>query len=461
MARRSKVSRFFVRILILGALAGVGFLGVAAFRAGPAPQIVMEADLPGIGKNTPVHVIFTENKRGLRNIRVELIQGDRVEVLEERSYEPLQPWEFWGERVKQEALHLAVGSETVKDLREGEATIRATADHAGAWLRRPDPAVDELLLKVQLRPPALQVLSTRTYVSQGGSEAVVYSVGKTAVRDGVMAGEWWFPGYPIAGGDGQQRFALFSAPWDNSDPSAIKLVASDDVGNQSVVSFVDRFNPAPVKTDTIRVSDDFMSRVVPAIMSQLPELEDRGNLLDNYLMINGELRERNSQTINELAAASLPEFFWSRPFMQMRNAQVMSDFADRRTYLYNGQPVDEQVHLGFDLASTQRAEIPAANDGIVVLARFFGIYGNAVIIDHGYGLMSLYGHLSTISVEQGQQVERGQTIGRTGVTGLAGGDHLHFTMLLQGLPVNPREWWDAHWIHDRLKLKLESTLPFE
>lgn len=106
MARRSKVSRFFVRILVLAALAGVAFLGVAAFRAGPAPQIVMEADLPGIGKNTPVHVIFTENKRGLSSVRVELIQGDRVEVLEERSYEPLQPWGFWGERVKQEALHL-------------------------------------------------------------------------------------------------------------------------------------------------------------------------------------------------------------------------------------------------------------------------------------------------------------------------------------------------------------------
>jgi murein DD-endopeptidase MepM/ murein hydrolase activator NlpD len=265
----------------------------------------------------------------------------------------------------------------------------------------------------------------------------------------------------MPGDDERKRFVLFSAPWDNSDPDSIKLVASDDVDNQSVVSFIDRFHPRPVKTDTIRVSDEFMSRVVPAILSQLPELDDRGNLLENYLMINGELREQNARTINELAAKSLPDFLWTRPFMQMRNAQVMSDFADRRTYVYNEQPVDEQVHLGFDLASTRQADVQAANDGIVVLARFFGIYGNAVIIDHGYGLMSLYGHLSTISVEERQQVERGHVIGRTGVTGLAGGDHLHFTMLLHGLPVNPREWWDDHWIHDRLKLKLESALPFE
>jgi hypothetical protein len=140
MARRSKLSRLFFRVLILAVIAGAAFMGMALFRAGPAPQINMEADLPGIGKRTPIRVMFNETKRGLSNLKVELIQGDRVELLEERSHEPLEPWEFWGERVKQEALHLVVGSESIKGLKEGEATIRATADHAGAWLRRPDPS---------------------------------------------------------------------------------------------------------------------------------------------------------------------------------------------------------------------------------------------------------------------------------------------------------------------------------
>ena len=139
----------------------------------------------------------------------------------------------------------------------------------------------------------------------------------------------------------------------------------------------------------------------------------------------------------------------------------MSAFADHRTYVYEGREVDRQDHLGFDLASTQRAEIEAANDGNVVLARYFGIYGNTVVIDHGHGLMSLYGHMSQIDVEQGRPVQRGDVLGRSGQTGLAGGDHVHFTMLLHGLPVNPREWWDGHWIHDRLELKLGDALPFQ
>jgi murein DD-endopeptidase MepM/ murein hydrolase activator NlpD len=83
-----------------------------------------------------------------------------------------------------------------------------------------------------------------------------------------------------------------------------------------------------------------------------------------------------------------------------------------------------------------------------------------VVVDHGYGLMSLYAHLASVDVAKGQSVARGDVLGRTGATGLAGGDHLHFTMLIQGLPVNPTEWWDPHWIHDHLSRPLGPALPY-
>jgi murein DD-endopeptidase MepM/ murein hydrolase activator NlpD len=289
---------------------------------------------------------------------------------------------------------------------------------------------------------------------------VVYRVGNTAVRDGVQAGEWWFPGFPMPGGDGQDRFALFAVPYDMAEPSGVRLVAVDDVRNESRASFIDRFRPRPFKTDTIPLNDDFIQRVVPAILEQTPEMSSTGDALGDFLAVNGELRRRNAATLGELASRSKPEFLWTAPFLPMRNAQVMSSFADRRTYVYDGRAVDQQDHLGFDLASTSRAEIQAANSGVVLLARYFGIYGNTVVLDHGYGLLSLYGHLSSIAVEEGQSVTRGQELGRSGATGLAGGDHLHFTILLQGLPVNPAEWWDEHWIQDRLDLKLGAALPF-
>jgi murein DD-endopeptidase MepM/ murein hydrolase activator NlpD len=97
----------------------------------------------------------------------------------------------------------------------------------------------------------------------------------------------------------------------------------------------------------------------------------------------------------------------------------------------------------------------AANRGKVLFAEELGIYGLCVIIDHGMGVQSLYGHLSSFAVQAGAMVEKDQEIGRSGVTGLAGGDHLHFTMLVNGEMVNPIEWWDAHWIADRILRKLK------
>jgi len=458
---RGSFGRSFKRLLIFVGIVAVIFAGLAAFRSGPPPKVTIASEIPGIGKRTPVTVKVEEPRRGLAGFRVELVQGDRVEVLAEHHFLPLEAWEFWGQRQASDELTVDVGSETVKGLREGEASIRVVARRAGALLRRPDPVVETLTLPVRLKPPTLEVVSHNTYVDQGGCEAVVYRVGPTAVRDGVEAGKWWFPGFPLPGGDAQERFALFAVPYDVSQPTGIRLVASDDVRNESRASFIDRFRERPFKTDTIALSDDFIERVVPAILDQSPELSSSGDALKDFLTVNGDLRRRNAATLVELAQRSKPEFLWRQPFLPMRNAQVMSAFADRRTYVYDGRAVDQQDHLGFDLASTARAEIQAANDGVVMLARYFGIYGNTVVLDHGYGLLTLYGHLSTIDVEEGQSVARGDAVGRSGATGLAGGDHLHFTILLQGLPVNPAEWWDEHWIKDRLDLKLAAALPFE
>jgi murein DD-endopeptidase MepM/ murein hydrolase activator NlpD len=310
-----------------------------------------------------------------------------------------------------------------------------------------------------LTPPSLQITSTQTYVAQGGCEIVTYRVGESATRDGVRAGSWWFPGYLLPGGGKQDRFALFAVPYNMTQPN-IRLVVGDAAGNEAEMPFIDMFFPKSLKSDTIEVTDGFLNKVVPGIMSQTPEMKDRGNLMDNYLAINRDLRQKDAEILKEFARKSKPAFLWTRPFFMMRNGQVMASFAERRTYRYQNREIDQQDHLGFDLAVTKQAPVPAANDGIVIYARFFGIYGNAVVIDHGYGMQSIYGHLSSIAVTEGQKIARGATIGKTGETGLAGGDHLHYCTLLQGLPVNPVEWWDGHWIKDRISRKLGASFPF-
>ena len=456
---RRKAAGCFLRVLLVLALVFILVGAFVGFYSGATPKVSVKPAYPGIGRRTPVRIRIDDPQR-VEKVRVEVVQNGDAKPVLEKTFEPRSAW--MPGSPPPVTLTADVGRETVQGLRAGDATIRVTAERAGSLFRRPDPVVAEVKLPVRLAPPVLQVSSSFHYVNQGGAEVVVYRVGEGATRDGVQAGDWWFPSFPLPGSnDKQMRFAFFAVPYDMTDTSKVHLVAEDEVGNRAEVNFIDKFTPRPIHTDTIQVTDAYMNQVVPPILSQSPEIADKGDLLQNYLQINRDLRKKNAQVLKDLAQKSEPKFLWNQPFLPMRNAKITAAFADRRTYVYNGKPIDQQDHLGFDMASVEHDAIQASNSGKVVLARFFGIYGNAIVIDHGYGLMSLYGHLSSIGVKEGQMVQRGQELGRSGKTGLAGGDHLHFTLLLQGLPVSPVEWWDPHWIQDRVARKLGPALPYQ
>lgn len=445
-------------LAVLIVLAGLGFGAVVTFRAGGVPTVELTHDKPAIGKKTTFTVSAAEALRGLTSVRVELRQAGRTVKLTEQAFAPQPPWGL-GPKTAQHALDVDVGKLNVDGLIEGEATVVAIVEGAGTWLKAAPTAEAQVTLPVRLTPPAVEIRARNIYPAQGGSEVVIYSVGETAVRHGVQAGQWFFPGYPLPGGGDREMFALFAIPYDMGSADDVRVVASDDVDNTTRMPFVDRFTPRPFATDTIRVSRNVMERVVAKIMARVPSFEDKGDLVKNYVSINSDMRKANNDALVALSKKTKAEFMWSRAFVQM-SAKAVSQFADRRTYYHEGDKIDRQDHLGFDLASTRRAPIPASNAGEVVFADYLGIYGNTVVLDHGYGLMSLYAHLSEISVKVGDRVERAQTVGRTGATGLALGDHLHFTMLLHGLPVTPLEWWDAHWIQDRIALKLGDALGF-
>lgn len=468
--RRDRRGGFSKLLRLLAVLVVVLLIAVVAlaFLRNPEPEIALEPERPGIGRNaTPVTVRLSEPGRGLSAVRLELEQDGEVTVLDERTYDvgPRPFWAFWGDRTAEDEFTVDVGRETVDNLQEGEATLRVVAERPGSLFGAGDPAIAEQTLPVALRPPTISPMSSFHYVAQGGSGTVAYRVSDSALqegsRDGVRVGDWFFEGFPLPGGDDNQRFAIFGVPWDVTDDSEIRLVAEDPLGNDVEVAFVDRWFPRPPRTNDISLTEDFMNKVVPEIMGQTPELDDQGDLVANYVMINDQLREKNAEQLTELAEQSAEEFYWSEPFLQMPGGQVMSTFATVRSYMFEGEKVDEQTHLGFDLATTRQDEVPAANRGRVVMAEYFGIYGNTVVIDHGYGLMSLYSHLSSFSVAEGDMVERGQTIGRTGETGLAGGDHLHLTFIVDGVHVSPVEWWDAGWIRDRFVPKLGDGVEFD
>jgi murein DD-endopeptidase MepM/ murein hydrolase activator NlpD len=281
------------------------------------------------------------------------------------------------------------------------------------------------------------------------------------VTAGVKVGELTYPAFPgtsVGIADPAVRVAFFALSYDQDLNTPVSVFASDPGGNEATGAVERKQFPKPFAKSQIQIDDGFLQRVVPAIAQASPGAGiDTSNVLQGFLKINNDLRRANNQAIAALAVKTRPEMLWREAFSQLGNTAVESRFADYRTYFYQGKEIDRQVHLGFDLASLQHATVPASNRGIVLYANDLGIYGNCIILDHGLGIFSLYGHLSTMDVKEGDTVEKGQVLGRTGVTGLAGGDHLHFTMLVNGVAVNPVEWWDPHWMEDRVFRKIREA----
>jgi murein DD-endopeptidase MepM/ murein hydrolase activator NlpD len=236
-----------------------------------------------------------------------------------------------------------------------------------------------------------------------------------------------------------------------------ELVVEDVAGNLSV----SRLAVVPVnvnfRRDVINITDNFLLTKMPELGHLAP---NAATPLEQYLSINRDIRAANEKVLLGLKAKTADNMLWSGPFIHMPRAAERARYGDFRTYMYQGQKIDEQTHMGLDLASLPHADIPAANDGIVVFAEFFGIYGNAVIVDHGQGLMSLYSHMNTMDVSVGHVVRKGQILGQTGTTGLAVGDHLHFGILMQGVEVQPLEWLDPKWIREKVVERMKiSTAP--
>ena len=443
-------------VLLLLSLVAVGLLAWGSLRRGPSPAVVIESARPAVGSSTRVVARFSEPLGGLGRITLELIQGDRAVTLAEQRFARAGAFSPTRGRFTANAeLSATVGRSAQDWLKEGEVILRATADRMAGPLRSGLSVVVEKRMAVRLRPPHLELLSKQHYVRQGGSGIAVLRVGDSAVRSGVRGGTVESLSFVLPGGGPGERFALFAIPWDLTDVNQVRLFAEDDAGNRVEMPFVNLFKPSPPRMDRLELSDSFLAKVVPAIASQTPGFDASGSLLDQYLRINGDVRRATLAAIAKVAADTQPAFLWRGAFAQMPNTQRRASFAENRTYVYQGKVVDHQTHLGLDLASTEHAPVPAANAGRVVFSGWLAIYGNAVIIDHGYGLMSLYGHMFSFSVKVGDVVAKGQQIGNSGSTGLAGGDHLHLEIFVQGKSVDPLEWLDEHWIRDNIATKVK------
>jgi murein DD-endopeptidase MepM/ murein hydrolase activator NlpD len=432
----------------VAAAAGIVVVGAGVWLAlrmeGEPPVITFAKPLAAVGKSTPWAFTAFDAKSGLRQLRAWARQGEKNV--------PLFSEDFPGRGTRRREVALTLDPKAL-GLADGPATlIVAAQDHSLKGFTKGNSVFVETPVVIDTEAPRLEILSTQHNVNRGGVGLVVYRLGEPAARTGVELGDRFFPGYPEAAGGAGAHVAYFAFPWDGPAAPAFSVVARDAAGNEVRRGFAVRPLEKVFPSDTIEISARFLATKIPEFRAADPSLP--ADPVAAFLVVNRDWRARDHARIRELCAAGSPARLWDGPFLQMPNTKNMAGWAEARTYVSGGKVIDRQTHLGLDLASTAGAPVPAANAGVAVFSGDLGIYGQAVILDHGQGVFSLYGHLSGLVAKVGQKYARGETIGASGQTGMAGGDHLHFSTLVSGTFVSPAEWFDAHWIADNVMNKL-------
>jgi len=402
------------------------------------PVVKFDQDIKAIGRQKSFTIIFSDSKSGISRITAEIIQDNKGQILADKQI-PVK-------ETPQETLPLTVKTADLR-LHDGPAVLKVTATDYSLFKNQ---AVLMQPVQIDTVPPMINLVKNINYINQGGTGFVAYQPSKPLSSTGVYINDYLSPAHAIRIDNKPAYMTYFALPRDASNATTrIMVFARDEAGNETTMAVPCVIKEKKFRSDKMNIGDNFLQQKMPEFQAMVPALQGK-TPLEVFTYVNSQMRNDNFLTIQKICQKSSDKELWEGTFLRMKDAAPMALFGDKRSYVYNGKIIGESTHEGVDLASNARSPIEAANKGIVVFTGALGIYGNAVMIDHGLGMFSLYGHLSSIDTTVGKNVAKGEKIGLSGMSGLAGGDHLHFSLIVGGKFVDPKEWWDPHWIKDNI-----------
>lgn len=427
----------FIFLLFLASLIALIVIFMPHFELKP-PQVSFSRDITNLGL-TPFNLILTDKGQGLKGVSVNIKTNKDQTLVLEKTYK---------KGVNNDVIPIKMDFNKL-GVKNGPAEISVKVeDYSKSKVFSGNKTEFVKKVNLDLVAPTAAELSSTQYLNHGGSGFIVYKVSSDTVKSGVKIGKYFFRGYGGQFKNTDINICFFAYPYDVEYGENIFLYAEDIAGNTGMQQVDYNLKNINYRQRDINVSEKFVkSKMLPLLLNEGIDSSDNKEI---FLKVNSEMRKENNTKISEITNKSADVILWKGRFSQLSNSKVEANFADYRTYLFDNKPIDKQYHLGYDLSVTKNYPVEAANRGIVVFADNLGIYGKTVILDHGMGVMSLYSHLSSISVKEKQEVNKNDILGKTGVTGLAGGDHLHFGMYLHGVAVRPIEWWDPKWINEKV-----------
>jgi len=451
--KEKKSKHWLIALLCIIIILPITWILFNRFEGGD-PSIKLDLLSQTIGASQELSISVADTKSGLRRVWIGLLQNGRETILLEKDF-PAKGLISRGIK-HEEALKVKIdpGESGIKD---GKAILRIVASDY-SWRRwfKGNLTYLEKNIIIDTKPPGINIISRFHNISQGGACLVIYKLSEQCDRSGVYVEENFFPGYSGHFQDKNILMAFFALNHKQEPVTKIFIEAIDSAGNTSKAGFNYNIKRKVFKKDVINISDKFLNWKMPEFDIYIPQPSEL-TIIDKFLKVNQDIRKDSYNKVIELAENTDKVLYWDGVFLRLPKSANKAGFADNRVYQYKNEIIDRQIHLGIDLASLAHSPVQAANKGKVVFAGSIGIYGKTVIIDHGFGLHSMYAHLSSYNVEEKQMVSKGEIIGITGITGLAGGDHLHYSILIHNTFVNPVEWWDKEWIKNNISSKIDDA----
>ncbi|PIE61912.1 MAG: peptidase M23 [Desulfobacterales bacterium] len=454
------MKRAILTVLLLGVGIPLAWILYTRYES-DVPEANITLPSQYLKKSYEMNLSVRDQGTGLRRVKVFLKQNDNEKILLDKTYPPSSIASLFTDN-QQHSDHFVIPVEARKyGMNDGKAIIGIlVTDYTWHGWNKGNRFYEERPVIIDTKLPQIKVLTKQHNLTRGGSGLVIYKVMEDVLSSGVLVGDNFYPGHSGMFKDPSVFVCFFALDHTQGPGTRIVVRATDLAGNEGKRGFYHYIKDKNFRHDVLNISDRFLERKMPDI--DVGEKEEafvlsENPLLEKFLYLNGTLRQENVETVLAYPADTVNEMMWQGRFGRLAGSARRARYADHRVYKYKGKEVDRATHLGVDLASTANAAVGAANRGRVIMAKDVGIFGNTVIIDHGLGLASLYAHLSDIMVQPGDIVAKGDIIGRTGLTGLAGGDHLHLSIIVHNRFVNPVEWWDRNWVKNNITSKIEAV----
>lgn len=435
-ARRGSASIVIAVILII-IIAALGYLYNSSMFERNAPKIDIASKIDW-NLQTPLKLNLSDDS-GIKFVRITLSDGKNSISLMKKVYDKIE---------KTQSLNIVFPrTGFVSTKKNFLLTIQVTDTSKWNFLSG-NTAQKVVALKIDRIRPELYVIANSYKISKGGAAAVVFKATDDNLKDIYIETNFGKKFYPTPFYKKGYYISLLAWPVQRKNFSAM-VVATDYAGNISKSRVRLFLQDKKYKLSNIALQDKFLDGKISTLISEImPELSNASKI-EKFKAINEKLRRINEDNIKKATSqtdATTISDFKITPFYPLKNSAAVASFGDHRFYSYGGKEVSEAYHLGIDLASIRFADIRSKNSGTVVFAQPNGIYGNNLIIYHGLGLYTLYGHCSRFLVNAGDKIKPNEVVAKTGTTGLALGDHLHFGVLIQGVEVRPEEWMDKSWI---------------